>query len=74
MERFRYLLHNEEEIQLLKEHGRIVKMIYMSDVNTYSQYPMTVRIVVNLGKDLLPLVGWLMAYVDRMSKIIMTSG
>lgn len=35
---------------------------------------MTVRMVVNLGKDLLPLVGWLIAYVDRMSKIRMTSG
>lgn len=35
---------------------------------------MTVRMVVNLGKDLVPLVGWLTVFVDRMSKIRMTSG
>lgn len=61
-------------MQLWKEHGRSVKMLYMSDVNRYSRYPMTVRMVVNLGKDVLPLVEWLMNYVDRMSKIRMTSG
>lgn len=49
-------------------------MVYMSDVNSYSRYPMTVRMVVNLGKDLIPLVSWLIAYVDRMSKTRMTSG
>lgn len=74
VEHFRYFLHNEEEIQLWKEHGRSVKMVYMSDVNPYSRYPMTVRMVINLGKDVVPLVGWLIAYVDRLSKIRMTSG
>jgi len=51
-----------------------VKMVYMSDVNRYSRYPMTVRMVINLGKDVLPLVQWLLAYVDRMSRIRMSSG
>ena len=49
-------------------------MVYMSEVNPYSRYPMTFRMVVNLGKDVLPLVGWLITYIDRMSKIRMTSG
>ena len=35
---------------------------------------MTVRMVINLGKDVLPLVQWLLAYVDRMSRIRMSSG
>lgn len=49
-------------------------MVYMSDVNQYSRYPMTVRMVINLGKDVLPMVKWLISYVDRMSKIRMSSG
>jgi hypothetical protein len=49
-------------------------MVYMSDVNSSSRYPMTVRMVINLGKDLIPLVGWLINYVDRMAKTRMTSG
>ena len=46
----------------------------MSDVNQFSRYPMTVRLVVTLGKDVLPMVRWLLAYVDRMSKVRMSSG
>lgn len=46
----------------------------MSDVNKFSRYPMTVRMVINLGKDVLPLVEWLISYVDRMSKARMSSG
>lgn len=49
-------------------------MVYMSDVNRYSRYPMTVRMIVYVGKDLLPMVQWLITYVDRMSKIRMSSG
>lgn len=30
--------------------------------------------VLNLGKDVVPLVGWLIGYVDRMAKTRMTSG
>lgn len=74
VEHYRYFLHNEEDIQLWKEHGKNVKMVYMSDVNQFSRYPMTVRMVLYLGKDLLPLVHWLLAYVDRMAKIRMSSG
>jgi hypothetical protein len=74
VEHYKYFLYNEEEIQLWKEHGKSVKMVYMSDVNSYSRYPMSVRMVINLGKDLMPLVGWLITYVDRMSKTRMTSG
>lgn len=74
VEHYRYLLHNEEELQLWKEHARSVKMVYMSDVNAYSRYPMTVRMVINLGRDVLPLLAWLVAYVDRMAKTRMTSG
>jgi len=74
VEHVKYFLYGQHEVQLWKEHGRSVKMVYMSDVNRYSRYPMTVRMVVNLGKDVLPLVEWLMNYVDRMSKIRMSSG
>lgn len=35
---------------------------------------MTVRMVVNLGPDLIPLLNWLISYVDRMAKTRMTSG
>ncbi len=49
-------------------------MLYMSDVNRYSRYPMTVRMVINIGKDVVPLVNWLITYVDRMAKARMTSG
>ncbi len=49
-------------------------MVYMSDVNRYSRYPMTVRMVINLSKDVLPMINWLVTYVDRMSKTKMTSG
>ena len=49
-------------------------MVYMSDVNRYSRYPMTVRMVINLSKDILPMINWLVTYVDRMSKTKMTSG
>ena len=74
MEHYKYFLHNEDDIQLWKEYGKNVKMVYMSDVNRYSRYPMTVRMVLNLSKDMLPLVQWLLNYVDRMSKIRMSSG
>ena len=74
VEHYKYLLFGEADIQVWKEHGRSVKMVYMSDVNRYSRYPMTVRMVINLGRDVLPLVQWLVGYVDRMSKIRMTSG
>ena len=49
-------------------------MVYMSDVNRYSRYPMTVRMVINLSKDILPMINWLVTYVVRMSKTKMTSG
>lgn len=49
-------------------------MVYMSDVNQFSRYPMTVRLVVTLGRDVLPMVRWLLGYVDRMSKARMSSG
>jgi hypothetical protein len=74
VEHYKYFLYTEEEIHLWKEHGRSVKMVYMSDVNSSSRYPMTVRMVVNLGKDVVPLVAWLIGYVDRMAKTRMTSG
>ena len=57
-----------------KEHGKHVKMVYMSDVNRFSRYPMTVRMVINLCDDIIPLVEWLISYIDRMSKARMTSG
>lgn len=74
VEHAKYLLYSEREVLLWKEHGRSVKMLYMSDVNRFSRYPMTVRMVINLGRDVLPLVEWLITYVDRMSKIRMSSG
>lgn len=49
-------------------------MVYMSDVNRYSRYPMTVRMVLQLGEGVGPLVQWMLNYVDRMAKIRMSSG
>ena len=49
-------------------------MVYMSDMNQFSRYPMTCRMVLTLGSDVVPLLQWLIAYVDRMSKIRMSSG
>ncbi len=74
VEHYKYFLYNEEDLQAWKEYGRSVKMVYMSDVNQFSRYPMTVRMVLVLGKDVLPMLGWLVSYVDRMSKIRMSSG
>lgn len=49
-------------------------MVYMSDVNRFSRYPMAVRLAMNLGPDVAPVMEWLMRYVDRMSKARMSSG
>ena len=74
VEHFKYFLHNEADIQLWKEHGKSVRMVYMSDVNRFSRYPMTVRMAMYLNSDVVPMMQWLMSYVDRMSKTRMSSG
>lgn len=68
------MLGNEREVNVWREHGRSVKMVYMSDINKYSRYSMAVRMVINIGEDLIPLLEWLFTFVDRMSKIRMSAG
>jgi len=46
----------------------------MSDINKYSRYSMAIRMVINIGEDLLPLLNWVIAFVDRMSKARMSAG
>lgn len=56
LEHVRYLLESEKEANTWKNHGKSVKMLYLSDVNKFSRYAMAVRMVINLGPDVLPLV------------------
>lgn len=52
-----------------------MKLVYISDVNKFSRYPMAVRMVINLNtEDLIPMVEWLIAFVDRMAKVRMSVG
>lgn len=56
-------------------HGKSVKLVYISDVNKFSRYPMAVRMVINLNSDdLLPMLEWLMNFVDRIAKARMSIG
>ena len=45
-----------------------------NDLEIIDRYFQENDLVINLGKDVLPLVKWLIGYVDRMSKIRMSSG
>lgn len=57
------------------KHGKSVKLVYISDVNKYSRYPMAVRMVINLNEDdLQPMLQWLISFVDRMAKVKMSVG
>lgn len=50
-------------------------MVYISDVNKFSRYPMAVRMVINLHKeDLSPMLDWLINFIDRMAKVRMNKG
>ena len=49
-------------------------MVYLSDMSRYGRYPLTVRMTVVLGKDILPLVEWLIGFIDRMSRLRMSAG
>lgn len=50
-------------------------MVYISDVNKFSRYPMAVRMVINLNKDdLPPMLEWLISFIDRVSKFKMNIG
>lgn len=74
-EHVRYFLYSEKEAETWKKHGSSVKMVYISDVNKFSRYPMAVRMVVNLNtEDLVPMLEWLMSFVDRMAKVRMSVG
>lgn len=58
-----------------RTHGKSVKMVYISDVNKFSRYPMAVRMVINLNKDdLPPMLEWLISFIDRVSKFKMNIG
>ena len=58
-----------------KQHGKSVKLVYISDVNKFSRYPMAVRMVINLNEDdILPMLEWLINFVDRMAKAKMSIG
>lgn len=49
--------------------GKSVKLVYISDVNKFSRYPMAVRMVMALNDTDVPnMIDWLMSFVDRMSK------
>lgn len=57
-------------MKIWKEYGKSVKLVYISDVNKFSRYPMAVRMVMLLNeKDIPAMVDWLMSFVDRMAKI-----
>lgn len=68
------MIQTEKEAQLWRDHGKSVKMVYLSDVNKFSRYSMAVRMVINIGPDVLPLVEWLMSFVDRMAKARISLG
>ncbi len=57
-----------------------MKLLYLSDINKFSRYPMALRMVINLSEDdldkgkcdgLISLLEWMVAFVDRMSKVRM---
>lgn len=57
------------------KHGKSVKLVYISDVNKFSRYPLAVRMVINLNQqDVPPMLEWLMSFVDRMAKVKMGQG
>lgn len=75
VEHVKYFLYSEKEANTWKAHGKSVRLVYISDVNKFSRYPMAVRMVMSLNEDdILPMFEWLMSFVDRMSKAKMSIG
>ena len=71
----RYFLYSEKETNIWMKHGKSVKMVYISDVNKFSRYPLAVRMVMNLNEqDIPPMLEWLMSFIERMSKVKMSQG
>jgi hypothetical protein len=74
-EHVRHFLYSEKEAAVWRRHGRSVRLVYLSDVNKYSRYPMAVRMVLNLNADdVVPMLEWLIGFVDRVAKLRMTVG
>ena len=52
-----------------------MKLVYFSDVNKFSRYPMAIRMVMNMNEsDVEPMLEWLMSFVERISKAKMSAG
>ena len=49
VEHVKYFLYSEKEANEWKKHGKSVKLVYISDVNKFSRYPMAVRMVMNMN-------------------------
>lgn len=49
-------------------------MVYLSDHNKFSRYPMALRMVINLSQDPTPLLNWMINFIDKMSKVKMGLG
>jgi hypothetical protein len=49
-------------------------MVYLSDHNKFSRYPMALRMVMNISQDMNPLLVWMLNFVDKMSKLKMGVG
>ena len=63
-----------------KNNAKYVKMVYLSDVNKFSRYPMALRMVITLDQAdmdkkgnsaLLELFSWMLSFSQRMSKVRM---
>ena len=74
LEHASYLLHGESEVQLWNQYSKNVKMVYLSDMSRHGRYAMTVRMNIQLGKDLAPMLQWFIVFVDRMAKLRMSAG
>lgn len=67
---------NDKIVTLWTTHANLIKMFYMSDINKFSQYPYSVRFVVELKpkcfEAVAELLEGLFILVDRLSLIKMT--
>ena len=75
VEHVRYFLYSEKETAVWMKHGKSVKLVYVSDVNKFSRYPMAARLVMNLNEeDIPPMLEWMISFVDRLAKMKMSQG
>lgn len=75
IEHVRYFLASEKEVQTWKQYGKHVRLVYISDVNKFSRYPMAVRMVLTLHPTgIIPMLEWLVGFIDRVASIKMGAG